>query len=182
MTVRDTSFINESGKEFGLLTVVARVKRLTEMGGGAGYYWACHCTCGNYILTTGTDLRSGRVQHCGCVDGHLPSSRYWLHGDFLTRTRAIRVDESGPIRSGRTVPLTTLIKENGSVPVPAQVVEPEPVQHKMELPMPVRVPVPAPIAAKLAVTHDVILSLTLILRVDTNGGVQIASVSTALRE
>lgn len=53
---------NEIGKRYGKLTVIeeAGSKNSKKM-------YKCLCDCGNTIITTGVDLRSGHTSSCGCL-------------------------------------------------------------------------------------------------------------------
>lgn len=53
---------DEIGNRYGLLTVIEAAPSKK------GYaYWKCKCNCGNIIEVSGTSLRSGNTQSCGCV-------------------------------------------------------------------------------------------------------------------
>lgn len=53
--------IDLKGKKFGRLTVVSR-----EASKNGKVRWLCKCTCGNFKTVTSENLKSGRVQSCGC--------------------------------------------------------------------------------------------------------------------
>lgn len=57
-----TSYINEVGNVYGLLTV----DRLYQHT-GLGTAWICVCECGNEVAVKGTQLRSGCRRSCGCL-------------------------------------------------------------------------------------------------------------------
>lgn len=51
-----------TGKRFGRLLV------MSALGKGEGEYkWLCKCDCGNEVVHTVRDLRSGNVRSCGCL-------------------------------------------------------------------------------------------------------------------
>lgn len=54
---------DETGKKYGRLTVVERVK----MPGEKCAHWLCKCDCGGVKIARGVDLRSGSTQSCGCL-------------------------------------------------------------------------------------------------------------------
>ena len=54
--------VDETGKIYGRLTVVERVKERTGKA-----RWICQCECGNITIANGADLRTGRVLSCGCI-------------------------------------------------------------------------------------------------------------------
>lgn len=58
--------IDLTGQRFGRLTVIERTKR--PMGSNAqGPFWRCKCDCGRSVVVTGSNLRYGRTQSCGCL-------------------------------------------------------------------------------------------------------------------
>lgn len=58
--------IDITGQIFDRLTVTRYV------GGGL---WECKCTCGNIRLATGSKLRNGHTQSCGCLKTDIPPDR-----------------------------------------------------------------------------------------------------------
>lgn len=60
--------IDLAGKVFGNLTVLRRhdKKQLYEKG-GSSVMWECQCSCGNHTIVSGSNLRTGHVQSCGCT-------------------------------------------------------------------------------------------------------------------
>ncbi len=56
------NFIDLTGKQFGLLTVLRRVDN-DKWGNPC---WICQCACGNTHITQGSCLRSGSTMSCGC--------------------------------------------------------------------------------------------------------------------
>lgn len=57
---------NEIGKKYGKLTVI---KMCPERNSRGLIQWICKCDCGNEIIVSGADLRSGNTQSCGCKNG-----------------------------------------------------------------------------------------------------------------
>lgn len=55
--------IDETGKRYGMVTVLGRDKN--DKNGKA--QWLCKCDCGNTFVTRGTDLRRNKVLTCGCT-------------------------------------------------------------------------------------------------------------------
>lgn len=53
--------VDESGNTYGRLSVV------DYAGPNHGASWLCECECGNMAIINGSDLRSGRVNSCGCL-------------------------------------------------------------------------------------------------------------------
>lgn len=57
--------IDETGKQYGYLTVVSRnTEPLLNTNGRA--MWNCICKCGNKRIVSGKLLREGKVTSCGC--------------------------------------------------------------------------------------------------------------------
>ena len=54
--------IDEMEKRYGRLTVIRRAKNR-----GTRAMWYCLCNCGNHATVSGTNLRSGHTQSCGCL-------------------------------------------------------------------------------------------------------------------
>ena len=52
------------GQKFGMLTVLYRVQNQ-----GKNVQWKCQCDCGNIIVATAGNLRSGNTKGCGCKKG-----------------------------------------------------------------------------------------------------------------
>ena len=61
--VRGQSVVkDEIGNRYGKLVVL---KRANSINGKAA--WLCKCDCGNETIVSGSDLRSGKVKSCGCL-------------------------------------------------------------------------------------------------------------------
>ena len=81
--------IDLTGERFGILTVKERSG--TSVHNAA--LWLCKCDCGNEIIVTSNNLRTGHTKSCGCVRRKKTSE--WLkqnnykHGG--SRTRLYRV-------------------------------------------------------------------------------------------
>ena len=60
---------NEIGNHYGKLTVIERA----ENNSSGNAMWKCLCDCGNYTIASGTDLRRGYYQSCGC---HITDARH----------------------------------------------------------------------------------------------------------
>lgn len=57
------NFIDETGKQYGELTVLYRAENNKD--GRA--MWHCRCSCGNELNVLGKTLRNGNTQSCGCL-------------------------------------------------------------------------------------------------------------------
>ena len=56
------NFIDETGKQYGELTVLYRAEN--DKSGRA--MWHCRCSCGNEVDVLGKSLRNGNTKSCGC--------------------------------------------------------------------------------------------------------------------
>lgn len=59
--------IDLTGKKFGKLTVLKRIKIQDEKEP----HWLCKCDCGNEKIVRGQDLRYGNTKSCGCLVSYL---------------------------------------------------------------------------------------------------------------
>ena len=57
------SIKNEIGNTYGKLTVIS----MSDERRGGSVCWKCKCSCGNYTIVAGDELRRGGVQSCGCL-------------------------------------------------------------------------------------------------------------------
>ena len=73
------TFIDLTGKKYGLLTVI---KRVGTRNGKAE--WLCQCDCGNLYTTIGHSLTHGLCKSCGCINKSTPHSNnhYDLNGEY----------------------------------------------------------------------------------------------------
>jgi len=65
---------NIAGKTFGMLTVIAPVKRTRSI------WWLCICDCGTDCLATTNNITSGHTKSCGCF--HATHAK--THGKYGT--------------------------------------------------------------------------------------------------
>lgn len=56
-----------TGERFGKLTVLKRVEDLVHPNGSISVQWLCQCDCGNQVVVTSSNLRSGHTISCGCI-------------------------------------------------------------------------------------------------------------------
>lgn len=77
---KETGAIDISGGVFGKLTV-------SEYAGSKNKraLWKCVCSCGNIVVVSGKNLRSGNTKSCGCLRGESASKRFTTHGLSSTR-------------------------------------------------------------------------------------------------
>ncbi len=78
-------FIDLTGKQFGILTVVERSGTANDKQA----LWKCRCDCGNFHIARGRDLRDGRVKSCGCKSKEWQGKARLKHG--MTNTRIYRI-------------------------------------------------------------------------------------------
>lgn len=72
-----SKLINLTGMKFGKLTVVRRGDSHTTASGQRVTMWECKCECGNSLVVSASNLRTGHSKSCGC--GNL--ARHYVHGD-----------------------------------------------------------------------------------------------------
>jgi hypothetical protein len=72
--------IDLTGKRFGKLTVIKKVKSHVAPNGHASTMWECKCDCGNIINVCSYDLRSGHSKSCGCLQFIHGLSKSHLYG------------------------------------------------------------------------------------------------------
>lgn len=81
--------IDMVGRRFGRLVVIKEVDPHIKPSGQKITMYKCICDCGNYKTVSGTHLRSGHHQSCGCLKkeqekhGNTRLARIWL--DMIAR-------------------------------------------------------------------------------------------------
>ena len=70
-----TSIIDNTGKKYGRLTVVSRNHKKPHVT-----HWDCLCSCGNYIVAFGGNLKNGHTESCGCLQKEAASKAKKTHG------------------------------------------------------------------------------------------------------
>ena len=74
-----------TGRRYGRLTVISERGRRKDRH----ILWRCLCDCGNETVVSGTDLRRGRAQSCGCLQREKaaisPAMTLRTHGQSKTR-------------------------------------------------------------------------------------------------
>lgn len=78
------NFKDLTGKQFGRLTVIERIKHNNTLG-----YWICKCECGNEKIVPTNRLTQGMTKSCGCLNHDLVIERSTVHG--LRHTRLYRI-------------------------------------------------------------------------------------------
>lgn len=80
--------IDISGQRFGRLIAI-RPDNSKRPAKSTRLYWLCKCDCGNYTVTSGVDLRKGKVRSCGCLHDELTSQRFYKHGQSGTKLNMV---------------------------------------------------------------------------------------------
>lgn len=85
---RKCLFEDLTGKSFGKLTVLSRVKdAVNESTGRKIVMWNCSCSCGNSHIVSSGNLNRGNVKSCGCLFEDVQSSDFKVRLDkFIERT------------------------------------------------------------------------------------------------
>lgn len=63
MSASPSNFVDLTGRRFGRLTVIRRVKHPQKWI----VQWLCQCSCGKRTKVFGNNLRRGHTQSCGCL-------------------------------------------------------------------------------------------------------------------
>lgn len=74
--------IDLTGRRFGRLVVIDQAPHKRGL-----VAWNCRCDCGNMTIKTGSDLKSGRCNSCGCI--RKERNNHYIHGDAHTRLHDI---------------------------------------------------------------------------------------------
>lgn len=77
--------VDLTGNKYGRLTVIEKLPENHPESKGYGITWKSVCECGNYHYGTTGNLRSGRVNSCGCFSSELVQERNHVHGKRHTR-------------------------------------------------------------------------------------------------
>lgn len=95
------------GQTFGKLTVIRQAEDYVLKNGKRMIQWYCQCSCGNFIITRGTSLKSGHTRSCGCahVDGAMGIGLQDLTGQTFGRWTVLHEDGRKKEPRGRIVPM-----------------------------------------------------------------------------
>lgn len=77
--------IDICGQRFGRLVVI----NYSHSNKHRKSFWLCKCDCGNIKILRGNDLKSGKIQSCGCYNSERTISFNTTHG--LSGTRLYRI-------------------------------------------------------------------------------------------
>lgn len=63
------TFVDLTNQEFGLLQVIKKVQsdEKSKTNKAKHAFWLCKCQCGNEVIVSSRDLRSGDTKSCGCL-------------------------------------------------------------------------------------------------------------------
>lgn len=78
-----------TGKRFGRLTVIEKVKSKTNPCGSKSTMWKCICDCGNIVNVRTRLLTTSATKSCGCLNSELTSKRMKTHGFSNTHLYSI---------------------------------------------------------------------------------------------
>lgn len=62
-------FIDRTGEAYGRLTALFPVQEKEK--GKTKTMWLCRCSCGNFIVVSGSDLKTRNTRSCGCLHTEL---------------------------------------------------------------------------------------------------------------
>jgi hypothetical protein len=82
-------FVDRTGQRFGRLLALEKTNQKNASG---NIKWNCLCDCGNNVVVTGSSLKSGDTQSCGCLFIDVAAAKgksKRTHG--LTNTKAYKV-------------------------------------------------------------------------------------------
>ena len=90
---RHWAFKDITGQQFGRLTAVQCLPK--GYGNTTRAMWECICTCGNKIITSGSDLRIGQSTSCGCLRSEKTSKAKrkdpyrWIYNGLFHRCKML---------------------------------------------------------------------------------------------
>lgn len=89
---RKGGFVDETGKRYGKLTVLARDFSIQQTDRHA--YWKCQCDCGKIVSVNSNNLRRGISQSCGCQIGQTTKERATINevGNRYGKLLVLRLD------------------------------------------------------------------------------------------
>jgi hypothetical protein len=67
---------DRTGEKYGRLTVI----KYSHKAGRCSHYWVCKCDCGNTTTVQYSNLKSGNVVSCRCLNKEITSARSKTHG------------------------------------------------------------------------------------------------------
>lgn len=79
-----SAFIDLTGRIYGFLEVIKRSANRIRPCGASFSSWLCRCVCGNEVVLTGSQLKTGNTKSCGCKKSVMCRDVNLVHG--LSRT------------------------------------------------------------------------------------------------
>lgn len=76
--------VNRVGMVYGRLTVASR-----ESNRGTRAYWRCNCSCGGVAISSSSDLVTGHIRSCGCLNRETRATNPRTHGYNRTPTYVV---------------------------------------------------------------------------------------------
>lgn len=80
-----SKIIDLKGRKFGRLTVL----NVAGSNGQGKALWLCKCECGENVVATSDNLRSGHTQSCGCLMRERIIEANTTHGLYYTRLHGV---------------------------------------------------------------------------------------------
>lgn len=80
MAARDANIIDLTGQKFNRLTALHKDDKRK------GNYWFFQCECGKIKSIRGTDVKSGRIRSCGCIQKEAVKKYNWQPVDLTGKT------------------------------------------------------------------------------------------------
>lgn len=78
------TLLNLTGMKFGRLTVMSRAEDIIQASGRRRTAWLCKCDCGNSVVVSSDNLKSGATTSCGCYKRECTSKRKSTHHETNT--------------------------------------------------------------------------------------------------
>lgn len=92
--------IDETGKRYGRLLVIKRVKKEDNKNA----YWLCKCECGNETIVAGNNLRNGSTKSCGCYKSEQNTKpKKDLTEQIFGKLKAIKYEKRNKEKEGRWI-------------------------------------------------------------------------------
>ncbi len=73
-------YVNLTGQQFGRLTVIDFKEYRKRSDGHNNGYWRCVCQCGQESIVSTSNLTSGAVKSCGCLQQEKAKESHTIHG------------------------------------------------------------------------------------------------------
>ena len=115
--------INEIGNTYGRLTVISQANKTD----GTHIFWNCKCQCGSECIVSGSNLRLGITQSCGCLSskGEEQIAKILIENQILFKKEFTFSDLKG-INNGLLRFDFAIFKEDGTI---SHLLEYDGIQH-----------------------------------------------------